>query len=211
MKLHIAPPSPRAIKVVALKNNLGLDCEIRVLNFSTGDHTTPEFAALNPNQLMPVLEDDGFVLWESNAILQYLAAKKPERSLWPSDPQRQADVLRWMSWEGAHWAPDGCSILIRENLLKRIFGGGDPDPAEIARGQSEFHRFGGVLDGCLKGRKWLTGNDLTIADYSVGAWMAVAQLAQYPLAKYTEINRWYAALSSQPGWKEAIVPPPLAH
>src|ERR1700722_12232289 len=181
MKLHIAPPSPRAIKVVAL----------------------------NPNMLMPVLEDDVFVLWESNAILQYLAAKKPERGLWPSDPKRQSDVLRWMSWEAAHGAPDGCSILIRENLLKRIFGGGDPDPAEIARGQSEFHRFGGVLDGCLKGRKWLTGNDPTIADYSVGAWMAVSQLAQYPLAQYTEINRWYTALSSQPGWKEAIVPPPL--
>ena len=209
MKLHIAPPSPRAIKVVALKNNLGLECEIRVLNFSTGDHTTPEFAALNPNMLMPVLEDDGFVLWESNAILQYLAAKKPERGLWPSDPKRQSDVLRWMSWEEAHWAPDGCSILIRENLLKRIFGGGDPDPAEIARGESESHRFAGVLDGSLKVRKWLTGNDLTIADYSVGAWMTVAQLAQYPLAKYTEINRWYTALSSQPGWKEAIVPPPL--
>ena len=46
-------------------------------------------------------------------------------------------------------------------------------------------------------------------DYSVGAWMTVSQLAQYPLAKYTEINRWYSALSSQPGWREAIVPPPL--
>jgi glutathione S-transferase len=76
MKLHIAPPSPRAIKVVALKNNLGLECEIRVINFSTGDHMTPEYAALNPNKLMPVLEDDGFVLWESNAILQYLASKR---------------------------------------------------------------------------------------------------------------------------------------
>ncbi len=209
MKLQIAPPSPRALKVVALKNYLNLPCDIRVLDFSKGDHMTPEFAALNPNKLMPVLEDDGFVLWESNAILQYLAAKKPELGLWPSDSKPQADVLRWMSWEGAHWAPNGCSILIRENLLKRIFGGGDPDPAEIERGQSEFHRFGGVLDGCLKGRKWLTGNDLTIADYSVGAWMAVSQLAQYPVAKYTEINRWYGALSSQPGWKEAIVTPPL--
>src|SRR6202041_2885301 len=110
MKLHIAPPSPRAIKVVALKNNLGLECEIRVLNFSTGDHLTPEFAALNPNKLMPVLEDDGFVLWESNAILQYLAAKKPDRGLWPSDAKRQSDVLRWMSWEGAHWASSACGI-----------------------------------------------------------------------------------------------------
>ena len=209
MKLHVAPPSPRAIKVVALKNNLGLDYEIRVLDFARGDHTTPEYAALNPNKLMPVLEDEGFVLWESNAILQYLAAKEPECGLWPSDAKRQADVLLWMSWESAHWAPNGRSILIKENLLKRIFGGGEPDPAEIARGQNEFHRFGGVLDGYLKGRKWLTGNDLTIADYSVGAWMAVSQVAQYPVAKYTEINRWYSALSSQPGWKEAVVPPPL--
>jgi glutathione S-transferase len=209
MKLHIAPPSPRAIKVVALKNYLGLECDIRVLDFSKGDHMTAEFAALNPNKLMPVLEDDGFVLWESNAILQYLAAKKPERGLWPSDPKRQADIVRWMSWEGAHWAPNGCSILIREKLLKRIFGGGEPDPAEIARGENEFHRLGGVLDGCLKGRKWLTGNDLTIADYSVGAWMAISQVAQYPVANYAEIIRWYDALSSQAGWKEAVVPPPL--
>ena len=209
MKLHITPPSPRAIKVVALKNYLELPCEIHVLDFSKGDHTTPEYAALNPNKLMPVLEDEGFVLWESNAILQYLAAKRPERGLWPSEHRRQADVLRWMSWEGAHWAPNGCSILIREHLLKQIFGGGDPDPAEIERGRNEFHRFGGVLDGCLKGHTWLTGNDLTIADYSVGAWMTLSQIAQYPVAKYTEINRWYSSLSSQPGWKEAIVPPPL--
>jgi glutathione S-transferase len=209
MKLHIAPPSPRAIKVVALKNYLGLACDIQVLDFSKGDHMTPEYAALNPNKLMPVLEDDGFVLWESNAILQYLAAKKPERALWPSDAKRQADVIRWMSWEGAHWAPKACSILIVEHLLKRIFGGGEPDPTEIARGESEFHRYGTVLDGCLKGRKWLTGNDLTIADYSVGAWMTVSQVAQYPVSQYTEINRWYGALSSQPGWKEAVVPPPL--
>jgi len=66
-----------------------------------------------------------------------------------------------------------------------------------------------VLDRCLKGRKWLTGNDPMIADHSVGAWMTVSQLAQYPLAKNTEINRWYSALSSPPGCKEAIVPPPL--
>jgi glutathione S-transferase len=209
MKLHIAPPSPRAIKVVALKNNLGLDCEIRVLDFAKGDHMTPEYAALNPNKLMPVLEDDGLVLWESNAILQYLAAKKPERGLWPSDAKRQADVIRWMSWEGAHWAPDACSILIREHLLKKIFGLGETNPAEVARGESEFHRFGGVLDAHLKSRKWLTGNDLTIADYSVGAWMTVSQVARYPVAKYAGINRWYDALSSQPGWKEAIVAPPL--
>ena len=68
---------------MALANHLGLDCEIRVVNLFKGEQHQPGFAALNPNERMPVLEDDSFVLWESNAILQYLAAKKPGSGLWP--------------------------------------------------------------------------------------------------------------------------------
>jgi len=68
MKLHVFPPSPRATKVMALANHLGLDCEIRVVNLFKGEQHQPGFAALNPNERMPVLEDDSFVLWESNAI-----------------------------------------------------------------------------------------------------------------------------------------------
>src|SRR3984893_17971999 len=197
MKLHIAPPSPRAIKVVALKNNLGLDCQIRVLNFSIGDHMTPEFAALNPNKLMPVLEDDGFVLWESNAILQYLAAKKPAAGLWPSDPRRQADVSRWQNWAASHWAP-ACGTLAFERLVKKLLGQGDADPAAVAQGEQEFRRVGEVLNASLKGRKWLTGNDLTLADFSVAPWMALAQIAQYPVAGLTEIARWYEGFAALP-------------
>ena len=63
MKLYVLPPSPRALKVIALKNHLGLDCELRVVDLGKGEHLTAEFAALNPNKKMPVLEDDGFVLW----------------------------------------------------------------------------------------------------------------------------------------------------
>lgn len=199
----------RAFRALWIAKEIGLDYEHVPIEIGEAGARKAEYLAVNPNGRLPAIEDDGFVLWESNAILQYLAAKKPERGLWPPDAKRQADVIRWMSWESAHWAPDACSILIREHLLKKIFGLGETNPAEVARGESEFHRFGGVLDGHLKSRKWLTGNDLTIADYSVGAWMTVSQIAQYPVAKYAGINRWYDALSSQPGWKEAIVAPPL--
>jgi glutathione S-transferase len=207
MRLHVFPPSPRATKVMALANHLGLDCELRVVDLFKGDQMTPEFAALNPNRRMPVLEDDGFVLWESNAILHYLASKKPGSGLWPSDVKAQADVVRWLSWESAHWLP-ACTPMAFERVVKKLAGQGDPDPAEIAKGEKQFHQFAEVLNTHLRGRKWLLGDTLTIADFSVGAPMAVAGPAQYPVAPYTEITRWYGTLAALPGWKKALVPPP---
>ncbi|MBI1813495.1 MAG: glutathione S-transferase family protein [Deltaproteobacteria bacterium] len=207
MRLHVFPPSPRAMKVIALANHLGLDCELRVVHLFNGDQLKPEFIALNPNKRMPVLEDDGFVLWESNAILHYLATKKPESRLWPSDAKGQADVLRWLSWEAAHWTP-ACTPMAFERVVKKLGGLGEPDLAEVAKGEAGFHQFAAVLNAHLKGRKWLLGNDLTIADFAVGAPMAMAEPAQYPLATYAEITRWYSGLAALPAWKRATVAPP---
>ena len=207
MKLHVFPPSPRATKVIALAQHLGLDCELCPVDLFKGEQARPEFAALNPNQRMPVLEDGGYVLWESNAILHYLASKRPASGLWPSDPSGQSDVIRWLSWEGAHWTP-ACSILVFERVLKELTGQGGPNPAEVARGEQEFHRFAKVLDGWLRGREWLVGDTLTIADFAVGAAMVMAEAARYPAQGYPEIARWYGALASLPAWKGAIVPLP---
>jgi len=153
MKLYVLPPSPRALKVIALKNHLGLECEMQVVDLGKDEHLTAEFAALNPNKKMPVLEDDGFVLWESNAILYYLAAKRPASGLWPADPKRQADVLRWLSWESAHWDAQACGAIGFERGSKRVLRLGAPDPAQIVRGEQEFHRFAAVLNGHLGGRQ----------------------------------------------------------
>ena len=124
MKLFVFPPSPRATKVLALANHLDLNYEICLVDLLKGDQFKPEFVALNPNKKMPVLEDDGFVLWESNAILQYLAMKKPQAGLWPADGRGQADVLRWMFWEASHWFP-ACAILVFERVLKKLTGQGE--------------------------------------------------------------------------------------
>jgi glutathione S-transferase len=68
MKLFELPLSPRALKVIALKNHLGRDCEMQIVDLGRGDQPTPEYIAMNPNKKMPVLEDDGFVLWEYEAL-----------------------------------------------------------------------------------------------------------------------------------------------
>src|ERR1700745_1116686 len=138
MKLYLFPPSARALAIVALKNHLALDCEVQPIELGRGDQLTPEYLALNPNKKMPTLEDDGFVLWESNAILFYMAAKRPECRLWPSDLKGQADVLRWLAWESAHWDAESCGMVAYEKASKAVLGLGPPDPSLIARREENF-------------------------------------------------------------------------
>jgi glutathione S-transferase len=208
IKLHVAPPSPRAFKVLAVARHLGLDVAVCPVDLLHGAHLRPEFTALNPNQKMPVLEDDGFVLWESNAIAQYLAAQKPEAGLLPSDARGRAEVSRWQFWESAHWDP-ACATLIFERLLKKVLGQGEPTPSEVAKGEAEVRRYSRVLNGWLAGRRFLCGEQLTLADFSVGAWLNYAARAAYPIDDLRNVARWYAGLMERPAWRESIVAPPF--
>src|SRR5258705_141017 len=204
--LHVFPSSPRAAKVIALVDHLKLEVEYRTVDLFKGEQRQPEYTALNPNQRMPVLEEDGFVLWESNAILQYLAAKRPGLGLGPGDARGRADVWRWLHWESAHWTP-ACAIVAFERVVKKLSGQGEPNPSEVARGEELIRRFAAVLDAHLHGRNWLLGDALTIADFSIGAPLAMAEAGHYPIAECSEIARWYRALGTLPAWKKAPVPP----
>src|SRR5204862_1171649 len=93
--LHVFPLSPRAFKVLFAANQLGIEYKMSFVDFAKQDQKTPGFTALNPNQRMPVLEDDGFVLWESNAIVQYLASLKPESGLLPTDLKARMTAVQW--------------------------------------------------------------------------------------------------------------------
>jgi glutathione S-transferase len=204
MKLYIFPPSARALGIVALKNHLALDCEVQPIDLGRGDQLTPQYLALNPNKKMPTLEDDGFVLWESNAILFYMAAKHPNSGLWPSDLRRQADVLRWLAWESAHWDAESCGMVAYEKASKAVLGLGPPDPAFIARGEQNFIRFAAVLNDSLKGKTWLIGERLTIADFSVGGFVPSAERMGLLVGDCAEILRWYKGLAALPAWRAAL-------
>jgi hypothetical protein len=134
MKLYIFPPSGRVLGIVALKNYLALDCGVQPIDLGRGDQLTPRYLALNPNKKMPTLEDDGFVLWESNAILFYMAAKRPSSGLWPSDLKCQADVLRWLAWESAHWDAESIGMVSYEKASKAVLDRGSPDPLLLRAG-----------------------------------------------------------------------------
>jgi glutathione S-transferase len=81
IELYVFPPSPRSFKVMAIANYLGFDWTPRFVDLAKGDQKTPQYAALNPNMLAPTLKDGDYVLWESNAIGQYMASKRAESGL----------------------------------------------------------------------------------------------------------------------------------
>jgi glutathione S-transferase len=155
---------------------------------------------------MPVLEDEGWVLWESNAILFYLAAKRPEIQLWPKDVRAQAEVLRWLFWEAAHWVP-ACGPLIAERIKKSAFGRGAPDQKVIAEAEIVTREHARILDDHLQTHAWLAGERVTIADFSLASWFIATKLAQFPIAEFEAIKRWYSNVRALRGWKEAIPHP----
>jgi glutathione S-transferase len=199
-KLHVFPPSPRAFKVLLVAHHLGIDYDFSFVDLPKGTQRTPEFTALNPNQRMPVLEEDGFALWESNAIVEYLASKKDG---WlPREPRDRLAVTKWLYWDSNHWDP-ACAIFVFERLVKPFFGLGETSAAEIERGEALFKRLGPVLDGELGKHRYVSGDALTIADLAIGSSLCVADRVGFPLEEYRGIRRWEAELRALPAWSKA--------
>jgi glutathione S-transferase len=211
IELFVFPPSPNAFKVLAVANQLGIEYTLRFLNLLKGEQKSPQYAALNANMKMPTLREGDFVLWESNAIMQYLASKRPEAGLLPREERLRADVSRWQFWDTAHWHP-ACAALAFENVVKPLLGLGAPDPDVIERAQAPFHAVARVLDAHLTGRRYVAGDTLTLADFSLGAAMNLAERAQYPVKPYVEMKRWHASLMALPAWTRtlAMTAPPAA-
>ena len=205
MKLYHFPISPNSRRVVAVLHHLQLDCELAIVDLSKGEQMQPDFLSLNPNHMIPTLVDGDFVLWESNAIMQYLCSKVPNTSLWPADPRVQADISRWQFWQTSHFG-SACSVMIFERVVKKLFMHAEADLQEVAKGEERFHRFAQVLEQHLKDREWLVGNAATLADFSVGSFLDLAEFAQYPMTPYTEIARWYRTIQGLPAWKSSAPP-----
>jgi glutathione S-transferase len=203
LKLYAFPPSPRGFKVVLAAQHLKMDYELHRVDLTRGEQNAPAFAALNPNKRMPVLEEDGFVLWESNAILEYLASKAPESGFYPRETRARLSVTKWLYWESNHWDP-ACAILVSERIVKPFFGGGESSATEIARGETLFNRLAPVLDGELTRHRFVAGDELTLADLAIGASFVTADQALYPLEPYRAIRRWHVELKSLPAWSEAV-------
>ena len=201
MRLYQHPMSANARAATLAALWLKAPVEMVFVDLAKGEQRLPAYLKLNPNHRVPVLEDGDFYLWESRAIMQYLADKTPGQTIYPTDVRARADVNRWLFWAGQHFAP-AIGIFFWENLVKGMIGRGAPDPAELKRGEPLFNEFAAVLDQHLTDRKWVVGANVTLADLSLAVAWACAAPGKAPVAWYANIQRWFMRIQELEVWQQ---------
>ena len=209
MKLYFHPLSGNSRRALLVAAHLDVALERVVVDLTKGEQRGEPHLARNPNGRVPVLDDDGFVLWESRAIMQYLADRTPGQALYPTEARARADVNRWLFWCAAHMAPAN-SIVVFENFVKAVSGRGAPDPAEVARGEAEVKKHAAVLDAHLAGKTWVAQDRLTLADLSLAAGFALAGPARLPIADLRHLRSWLGRVQELDAWQRTQPPAPPA-
>jgi glutathione S-transferase len=201
MILHTFVGSPNGRKVEAVIRHLGLDVRIVHHDFAGGVLRSPEFKAINPNAMVPVLVDGSFTLWESNAIMQYLVDKAGDGDLLPRDPQNRADVVRWQFWEQTCFNRAFGALafeVVAKPKLKLA-----ADPVQIDASLQNLARFAPVLERAVEGRQYLVGGKLTIADYSVITFESYRELTPFDWASFPAINAYFDRVRASKPWAQA--------
>lgn len=188
--------TPNARKACAVARYLDLAVKPVRINLAAGEHKKPEFLKINPNGKVPVLQDGDVTVWESSAIMMHLA-QRAESDLWPNDAAAQVDVHKWLSWDSAHFSRHAGTLLF-ENYLKPAFSIGVPDAATVAEAEGFFNQFAQVLDNHLKGRSFVSGDRLSIADFALTSVLPSAKDAKLSLQSFEEIRRWFGDLMKIP-------------
>jgi len=199
MRLHTFVGSPNGRKVEAVINHLNLAVEIDYRDVFEGGLRAPEYIALNPNAMAPTLVDGSFVLWESTAIMQYLADKANGEALFPRDPQRRADIIRWQCWELAHFNRAFGTIVL-EVLINPGLGRGSTNQALVDVARADLGRLAPVLDRHLADRRHLVGDGITIADYSMICLEPYKGAIPFDWMPYPSLNAYFDRMRRVEAW-----------
>ena len=205
-------PTPNGVKVSIMLEECGLPYEAHRVSFDTNDQFTPEFLSLNPNNKIPaILDPNGpggqpLALWESGAILIYLAEKTGK--FLPADPARRYETLQWLMFQMG-----GVGPMFGQVGFFTIFAGKDfEDKRPRDRYTAEARRLLGVLNQRLQGRQWIMGDDYTIADIATWPWVRnlverykATDLVGY--ADFTEVQRVLATFVARPAVQKGLTIP----
>lgn len=195
MDFYYLSASAPCRSVIMLAKALGVELNKKTLNLMEGEHLKPEFLKINPQHTIPTLVDNGFALWESRAILVYLAEKYcKDDSLYPKDPQQQAVVNQRLYFDmGTLYT------AFAEYYYPQFRQGKPADPEAFKKVENAFN----FLNTFLEGQEYVAGNKVTIADIAILATVSTFDIANFKLSDYPNVDRWYQnAQKVTPGWEE---------
>jgi len=192
-------------KACAVAKYVNAPVEFVRVDLGKGENRTPAYLAINPNGKVPALEDGDTKLWEANAIMCHLA-RKAKSDLWPSNPEKQIDVMRWLSWNSEHFTRHAGNLYFNY-IIKPKFGLGERDAKAVEEATGFVKQFGAVLDDHLASRTFLLGDHLTIADFAVSVTLPYAERIHLPLDSFKNIARWKSLLEEIPAWRDPFPAP----
>jgi glutathione S-transferase len=190
-------------KVMWLTGELGMEHRHVPLGGDFGGRDAPEFLAMNPHGLVPVIDDGGVVVWESHAILRYLAGRYGVGRFWSDDPAERSKWDRWLE------AGRG----LQEDFLNGVFWGfyRAPEPQRdrpaIERALKRSAERLAIIDGQLEGRAYLLGDELTLADIPAGAMLYRWFGLEIDRPRLPNVEAWYARLQTRPAYREHVMVP----
>jgi len=195
IRLHGFPLSPNTRRALFGLEESGLPYELVVVDLMTAQHRSAEYRALNPTGRVPVMVDGEFVLWESNAILEHLAARVPEKQLGPKDAHERGRLSQWIFMNAAHLSPALAHIFAHTIRLpedQRI-------PQLVVNGRAEVERCLRPLDAHLAGRDWV-GDRFTIVEISIAPSLSIAPMIGVDLSQYPNVAAWIGRIQQRPSY-----------
>ena len=184
----------RAARVLWMAKELGLDYEHIKVDFATGETRRPELMALNPNGHVPVIDDDGFILWESMAINLYLAKKYGAGGLYPSGLQDEARAWQWSFWGMTEVERP----LLTALMNRAVYPDNQRDAAAADAAEKALAQPLGVLEGALARSANLLGARFTVVDLNVASILAWARPAQIDMAAFPKVAEWLKNCAERP-------------
>ncbi|MEO7761357.1 MAG: glutathione S-transferase family protein [Casimicrobiaceae bacterium] len=171
-----------------------------------GEHgivSSPHYRKLNPNGQVPTIDDDGFVLWESNAIVRYLASTYSPNSLWPATPHVRAISDQWMDWQTSTFWPALRPLFI--GLIRTDPALRDPQALEYARLKTATLLE--VMDATLHTRPFMAGDDFSPADIALGC--CIVRWMELPIERpeFSHLRKWFERLVERPGFRKIVMRP----
>lgn len=201
MKLYDLEISGNCYKIRLFLSLLGIAYEKIPVNTRLGESKRPEFLRLNPRGQLPVLDDDGFAVWDSASILVYLARRYGGEKWYPGEAREAAEVSRWVGISQQGEINMGGLSRARATRLFGVKG----DLADLQERGRHFLRF---LDGYMKDRKWLALERPTIGDIACYPYIALAPDGGVPLDEYAALDAWFARIRALPGYVPLPQPTP---
>jgi glutathione S-transferase len=201
VRLYAFPASPNCLKVRAVAYELGVELEVIELNVLRGAHRARELHELNPNGLVPVLVDGDLALWESNAIITYLASVHRAPVLISTEPRQRAHVDRWLHWESAHLGR-AVARLAFERFVKPLTRR-PTDRASEAGAAADFAAYGRVLEVSLGAAEYIA-SDLSVADFALACVLTTALMVGLDIEALPRTQAWLRRMMRRESVQRAL-------